>query len=115
MTLGGDRLTVDGVSATVNGGDAEISGSLQHRWLVPLDGSLTFTAKESALDIAGLRAEANTALTWTLGANSSTVGGSVTLVRSAYREQVTIAGNLITASPANDNSPASTRVLRKTK
>src|SRR6185503_20009240 len=97
VTLGGDTLTLHGVSATVNGGSADVTGSLHHRWLVPLDGAITFTAKGSALDISGLRAEADAALTWTLDGNSSTVGGTVTLVRSAYRDQVTIAGNLLAA------------------
>jgi len=97
VMLGGDTLTLRGVSATVNGGSAEVTGALHHRWLVPLDGAITFTAKGSALDVSGLRAEADAALTWTLDANSSTVGGTVTLVRSAYREQVTIAGNLLAA------------------
>jgi outer membrane protein assembly factor BamA len=97
VMLGGDTLSLRGVSATVNGGSAEVTGSFHHRWLVPLDGAITLTAKGSALEISGLRAEADAALTWTLDANSSTVGGSVTLVRSAYREQLTIAGNLLAA------------------
>ena len=65
---------------------------------MPLDGAITF-------DRERIRARRSRACvrkptprcTWTLDANSSTVGGSVTLVRSAYREQLTIAGNLLAA------------------
>ncbi len=97
VTLAGDRLTLNGVSATVNGGDAEMTGSIRHRWFVPVDGAITLTAKGSALDVVDLRAEADAAITWTLDPNSSTIGGSVTLVRSAYREQLSVAGNLLAA------------------
>src|SRR5262245_13923966 len=97
VTLAGDTLTLQYLSATVNGGNAELTGSIRHRWLVPIDGAVTLTAKGSALDVVDVRAEADAAITWTLDSNRSTVGGSVTLLRSAYREQLSVAGNLLAA------------------
>src|SRR5262249_3283962 len=95
ITLAGDTMTLHRVWASVNGGDSELSGTLHHRWLVPVDGALTLTARQSALDVAGLRAEADAAITWTLGADGSALGGTVTLLRSAYRERLSLTGTVL--------------------
>src|SRR5262249_35194789 len=41
VTLAGDTLTVERMTASVNGGSAEIAGSLRHQSLTPIAGELT--------------------------------------------------------------------------
>ena len=68
ISFRGDTITFEHLSATMNGGDAELAGSLRLQGPAALDGSVTLTVKDAALDIAGLRAESDAALTWTVNA-----------------------------------------------
>jgi outer membrane protein assembly factor BamA/autotransporter translocation and assembly factor TamB len=97
VTFRGDTITFERLSATMNGGDAELAGSLRLRGAAGLDGSVALTVDDAALDISGLRAESNAALTWTIDANGPTLGGTVTLTRSAYRERISLSGSLLSA------------------
>jgi outer membrane protein assembly factor BamA/autotransporter translocation and assembly factor TamB len=107
ITFTGDTLTLERLSATINGGAAELAGSIRHRALAPVDGSLTLTATGAALDVAGLRAEADAALAWTIDANGAALGGSVTLLRSGFRERLSVTGSLLSA--VRGSSPAAVR------
>src|SRR5262249_11698046 len=89
ITFARDTVTFEHLSATANGGDAELAGSIRLRQFVPSDGSVTLTAKSVMLDVEGVRAESDAALTWSLDNTVSTIGGSVTLRRSPYPEPPT--------------------------
>ena len=111
VTLAGDTITFHRLSATVNGGDAELAGSIRHHALTPVDGKLTFRANSSSLDLEGLRAEADAALDWTFAQSGPTLSGTVTLLRSAYREPLTLTGGLLnalraSAGPVGATSPS---------
>jgi outer membrane protein assembly factor BamA/autotransporter translocation and assembly factor TamB len=117
VTLAGDRLTLEHLSATVNGGNAVLAGSIRHRWLTPLDGEVTFRASGSSLDLTGLRAEADAVLTYTLGSDGAALGGTVTLLRSAYREPLTSKGGLLGAlrRPAVSSDIAASSTFDRTR
>jgi len=97
ITFARDTVTFERLSATANGGDAELGGSIRLRQFVPGDGSVTLTAKSVTLDVEGVRAESDAALTWSLDSGVSTIGGSVTLLRSSYREPLTVTSGLLSA------------------
>jgi outer membrane protein assembly factor BamA/autotransporter translocation and assembly factor TamB len=97
ITFAGNTIKVDSLTATINGGDAELSGSLRYRGLAPLDGSFTLTANDTPISIEGLRAEANTSLTWTIDASGPTLSGQVTVLRSAFRDRLSLSGQLLSA------------------
>jgi outer membrane protein assembly factor BamA/autotransporter translocation and assembly factor TamB len=97
ITFARDIVTFERLSATANGGDAELAGSIRLRQLMPADGSVTLTAKGVMLDIEGVRAETDAALTWSIDNAISTLGGSVTLLRSSYREPLTVTSGLMSA------------------
>ena len=101
ISFRGDTITFERLSATMNGGDAELSGSLRLQGPAALDGSVTLSVKDAALDIAGLRAESDAALTWTVNANGPALGGTVTLLRSGYRERLSLTGSLLSALRAS--------------
>lgn len=112
ITLAADRLTLERLYATVNGGGAELAGSIRHVWLTPLDGRVTFSASGSSFDLTGLRAEGDAALRWTLDSSGPALDGTVTLLRSAYREPLSLTGGLLnalrlsTATPVQPGSPS---------
>jgi outer membrane protein assembly factor BamA/autotransporter translocation and assembly factor TamB len=104
ISFHGDTITFEHLSATMNGGDAELAGSLRLQSPSALDGSVTLTVKDAALDIAGLRAESDAALTWTVNATGPALGGTVTLLRSGYRQPLSLTGSLLSA--LRGSSPA---------
>ena len=97
VTLNRDALTLERIYATVNGGAAEIAGSIHHRWFKPLDGQITLRARDAALDISGLRAEADADLAFTLEPRGPALSGTVTLLRGAYREPLSLTSGLLQA------------------
>ena len=117
VTLAGDRLTLEHLSATINGGNAVLAGSIRHRWLTPLEGEVTFRTSGSSLDLIGLRAEGDAALTWTLDSDGAALGGTVTLLRSAYREPLSSKGGLLGAlrRPAASPDIAASSIVARTR
>jgi translocation and assembly module TamA len=97
MTFARDTMRFEGIWASVNGGGTDITGSLRHRWFKPLDGTITIRGREAALEFAGLRAEADTDLTLALEPRGPLISGTATLVRSSYREPLTLTGGLLQA------------------
>lgn len=94
-TLASDTLTLNRLTAMVNGGDAELTGTVRHRRLIPIDGRITIRDRQSALDLSGLRAEADADLVLTIEPHEAVVSGTVTLVRSAYREPLSLTTGLL--------------------
>jgi outer membrane protein assembly factor BamA/autotransporter translocation and assembly factor TamB len=101
VTFARDTLRLERLWASVNGGGTEIAGSLRHQWLKPLDGAITLHSRDAAIEIAGLRAEADADLTLTLEPRGPLVSGTATLVRSSYREPLSLTGGLLQALRAS--------------
>ncbi len=97
VTLNRDALTLERMYATINGGPAEIGGSIHHRWFKPLDGQITLRAREAGIDVLGLRAEANADLAFTIDQRSPALSGTLTLLRGAYRERLSLTTGLLQA------------------
>jgi outer membrane protein assembly factor BamA/autotransporter translocation and assembly factor TamB len=117
ITLAGDTMTFHRLSATVNGGDAEVAGSIRHRSFTPIDGNLTFRTTSSSFDLQGLRADADAALDWTIDSSGPALSGTVTLLRSAYREPLSLTGGLLSAlrSSTSTATPAAPSLLEQTR
>jgi outer membrane protein assembly factor BamA/autotransporter translocation and assembly factor TamB len=96
ITLDRDLATLHRITATLNGGDAEIAGSLQHHG-AELEGELTLTGRDSAFQVLGLRAQTNADLAIRFEPRGPLVSGSVTIVRGAYREPLSLTGGLVAA------------------
>jgi len=101
VTLNRDALTLERIYATVNGGAAEIAGSIHHRWFQPLDGQITLRARDAAIDLSGLRAEADADLAFSLEQRGPTLAGTLTLLRGAYREPLSLTGGLLQSMRAS--------------
>jgi translocation and assembly module TamB len=97
VTLSRDALTLQRLYATVNGGEAELAGSIHHRWFQPLDGAVTMRTRGAGLDLYGLRAEADTDLAFSIEPAGPKLSGTVTLLRGAYREPLSLTGGLLQA------------------
>jgi outer membrane protein assembly factor BamA len=118
VTFARDAMTFEHLSATVNGGDAELAGSLRLRQLVPADGSVTLTGKGVTLNMEGVRAESDAALTWSIDNGVSTIGGSVTVLHGSYREPLTVTSGVLSAlrgSSAPISAAAGLSVLDRTR
>ena len=113
VTLAADTLTFQRVFASVNGGDSEIAGTLRHRWFTPLGGRITMVTNGAAVAIEGLRAEANASIALEAEPGRPVVNGTVTLVRSAYREPLSLTSGLLRAlqAPSSTPLPAAPSVL----
>lgn len=116
VTLDRDALTLQRLYATVNGGATEIAGVVHHRWFQPIDGQVTLRARNAALDLAGLRSEANADLRFTLEPRGPQLTGTITLLRGAYREPLSLTGGLLqalrTSSTAAAGPPSALDALR---
>ena len=104
ITLARDAVTFERIWAGVNGGEAEVSGSVRHRWFTPLDGEVMLRSRGSAVDLYGLRAEADSDLTFRIERRGPIVSGTVSLTRSAYREPLSLTGGLLQALQASSRA-----------
>src|SRR5262249_21192805 len=110
VTFNKDAITLQRIYANVNGGDSEVGGTIHHRQFVPLDGEITLRVNDSAVDLSGLRAEANVDLSITLEPKTevqkgAVLSGTVTVVRSAYRQQLSLTSGLLQTLRAPTPSP----------
>jgi len=118
VTFNKDAITLQRIYATVNGGASEVGGTVHHRWFAPLDGQITLRVNDSAVDLSGLRAEANVDLSLTLEPKTevqkgAVLSGTVTVVRGAYREQLSLTSGLLQAlrAPAPSTQAAAASAL----
>src|SRR5262249_13143337 len=93
------------IFASVNGGESEIAGTLQHRWFTPLGGRFTMVTNGAALAMEGLRAEANINLGLDVEPGRPVINGTITLVHSSYREQLRLTSGLLRALRAPTAAP----------
>ncbi len=113
VTLAADTVTFQRMFAYVNGGESEIAGTIQHRWFTPLGGRVTMVTNGAALAVEGLRAEANLNLALEAQPGRPVINGTVTLIRSAYRERLSLTSGLLKAlrAPSTTSIPAPPSVL----
>jgi outer membrane protein assembly factor BamA len=97
MRLSRDSLTLESLRATVNGGDTRIDGAFRHQWFRPVDGAVMLDVRGAAVDVAGLRAEADANLSLRLTPSDLVASGIVTLLRGSYREPLSLTGGLLLA------------------
>jgi outer membrane protein assembly factor BamA/autotransporter translocation and assembly factor TamB len=100
VTLAADTVTFERMFASVNGGDSEITGTIRHRWFTPLGGRITMVTNGAALAVEGLRAEANANIAFDAEPGRPVLSGTVTLVRSAFRERLSLTSGLLRALQA---------------
>jgi outer membrane protein assembly factor BamA/autotransporter translocation and assembly factor TamB len=104
VTFNRDTLRFERLYASVNGGDSDISGELtQHGWRT-FDGAIAMVTRGAAVDLSGLRAEVNADLAWRLTPDQSVVSGTATLLRGAYRENLSLTTGLLAALAASASS-----------
>jgi outer membrane protein assembly factor BamA/autotransporter translocation and assembly factor TamB len=108
ITLTGDAVTLEHLSATINGGDADLSGSIRHRRLVPVDGQITLRSTGTGVDVSGLRAEADANIVLTVAPASTVVGGTVTVLRSSFNEPLSLTSGILRALQSSAVVPATT-------
>jgi hypothetical protein len=94
IAFAGDTLSLEKMTATVNGGDVVLAGTMHHRWFTGFEGKITLRGTGVPLDIAGVRGEADADLALTIDPRGPVLGGTVTLARSSYRESLAFAGGL---------------------
>ncbi len=93
-----NRLEVTGLQGEVNGGRFSVIGGLEYKGLDITRGSISVDADEVALNIpAGMRTEINSTLSLSF-ANRPRLSGNIEIVRGAYREPLSLAVGLATAS-----------------
>jgi hypothetical protein len=80
ITLAADTVTFERIFASVNGGNSEIAGTLDHRWFTPLGGRITMQTSGAALAIEGLQAEANINVGLDAEPERPVINGTITLV-----------------------------------
>ena len=92
-----ERVQFHELIGEVNGGPLEVRGELELLGLRP-QGELTLVGRSLAMEIPeGLRTEVDADLTLSLSDDQSSLGGTLTLLRGAYRETLTLTGGLLAA------------------
>ena len=95
LLLSGDSVTTDDLAGNANGGEVAVSGGWSFGEATT-DNGFTITGSGLALEVPrGLRSEADAALRAEATDGGITLSGTVTLLRSAYREPITLAGGLL--------------------
>jgi outer membrane protein assembly factor BamA/autotransporter translocation and assembly factor TamB len=106
VALGPATIDVTGLEGDLNGGRVAIIGGLSYEGLSVTTGSLSLQATGVALDVPrGLRTEVDGSLALTMGARLL-VAGQVDIVRGAYREPLSLAVELASATRARAAAPA---------
>ena len=107
LLLAGDSVTADGLAGTANEGRVAIDGGWSFG-AEASDNGFTITGDGIALDVPrGLRSEADVVLRAAAADGGVTLGGTVTLLRGAYREPITLAGGLLGVFRAGHDIAAS--------
>ena len=86
-----DRIEIEQLAGTVNGGRVSMHGALGYKDLRVTDGAFTLDATHVALDVpTGMRSEVNAALTLALGGRAK-LSGRLDVLQGAYREPLSLA------------------------
>ena len=99
LRLTRDRIQLRDVRASANGGTLRVTGDIEYQDLELAGGALTFTGRELAFEVPGnLQTEVNADLTFALSQTAPSLTGQVTILRGAYREPLSLAGQLLTGA-----------------
>ena len=99
-------IDITGLEGELNGGRVAIIGGLSYEGLAVTNGALSLQATGVALDMPrGLRTEIDGSLALTLGARLL-LSGQVDIVRGAYREPLSLAVELASATRTRAAAPA---------
>lgn len=86
-----DRLIARGVRADANGGTLVVDANVPYTGFTPTGGSIVVAARNVALNVpAGLQSEVDADLTLALQGGSRTLSGQAHVLRSAYREPLSL-------------------------
>ena len=105
LRFSGDRLTLEQVNGTINGGTLELGGSMRQPGRGKPDGALTITTRGMLLEIPrGLRSAIDTDLTFAERPDGRfTLAGTITVAQAAYRESLLVTGGIMSLiSPRQD-------------
>lgn len=105
LRFSGDRLSLEGVTGTINGGTLEASGSMRQPGRGTPDGAITIAARGMLLEVPrGLRSAINTDLTFAGRPDGRfNLAGTVTVADAAYRETLLVTGGIMSLlSPRQD-------------
>ena len=105
VRFSGGRLTLEGVTGTVNGGPLEASGSMRQPGSGKPDGAIKIVTRGMSLEVPrGLRSAIDTDLTFSERPDGRfTLGGTITVADAAYRETMLVTGGLMALiSPRQD-------------
>ena len=106
VALRPETIDVTGLEGELNGGRVAIIGGLSYEGLAVTNGSLSLQATGVALDMPrGLRTEIDGSLALTLGTRLL-LSGQVDIVRGAYREPLSLAVELASATRTRAAAPA---------
>jgi outer membrane protein assembly factor BamA len=104
MRFSGDRLMLDDLHGTMNGGSLTASGSMRQPGRGAPDGALALAIRGALLDIPhGLRSAVDADLTFreqrplatSLQPRRFLLGGTVTIVQAAYHQDLLVTGGLL--------------------
>ncbi|HEX7086067.1 MAG TPA: translocation/assembly module TamB domain-containing protein, partial [Vicinamibacterales bacterium] len=100
-----DRLIVDGITGSLNGGTVDITGDMRQPWRGQADGALAITAGGVLVDFRGLRSALDADLTFEerQAPGRFALGGTITVAQASYRETLLLTGGLVSLlSPRQD-------------
>lgn len=96
VDLAGDRLVLRDVTATANGGTVRLAGDVPFSGFELAAGTLTIKGRGLALEMpAGLRTEVDTDLQLALSKTDPSLAGTVTILRGAYRDPLSLTNQLL--------------------
>ena len=105
LRFNGDRLTLERVNGTINGGTLALGGSMRQPGRGKPDGALTITTRGMLLEVPrGLRSAIDTDLTFAERPDGRfTLAGTITVAEAAYRESMLVTGGIMSLiSPRQD-------------
>jgi outer membrane protein assembly complex protein YaeT len=110
VAMDGQRVVFDAFTGTANGGRLQLDGGFLLEGFAPVTGGLTIVVERAAVEYPqGLQSEANALVTLRPGPTGWSLTGDVVVERSAYTENISIAGLVAargsrTPTPAGDES-----------
>jgi outer membrane protein assembly complex protein YaeT len=115
ITFAGDAIVFERISGSVNGGYLEVGGTLRHRGLEAASGAVTVQVDGAAFDLASLRVETNALLSWTIVGAESSLNGTVTVLRGAYRDPIPIGRIVAAARTSAAAMPSAATLVDRTR
>jgi outer membrane protein assembly complex protein YaeT len=108
VTLTENRLAVDGIRGTVNGGDIELRGELAYKGLAIVGGRVDIEARDVGVEYPeGLRSLFDSALVLTVADDGQPVlSGKVTVERGAYRRRLSLTRELLSSGGSTIIDPS---------